>query len=111
MTTEDDRLLYDGVNASNIDDASIMTLRRSREENTIQDPPGSLWHALSRLQRTHPEPVGRIGPLARPVALVSFAAAMWFGTMSGMTRMPCWWASSMSCSASARVPNSGSVSR
>jgi hypothetical protein len=50
-------------------------MRRSREENTIQDLPGSLWHALSRLQRTHPEPVGRIGPLARPVALVSFAAA------------------------------------
>ncbi|MEV8311699.1 hypothetical protein AB0P36_31290 [Streptomyces flavidovirens] len=41
---------------------------RSREE-TAPDLPGSLWHALSRLQRTHPEPVGRIGPLAPSAAL------------------------------------------
>ncbi|MGW8557676.1 hypothetical protein [Streptomyces tubercidicus] len=48
-------------------------MRRSREE-IAPDLPGSLRLALSRLQRTHPEPVGRIGPLARPVGLVSFAA-------------------------------------
>ncbi|MHB6904064.1 hypothetical protein [Streptomyces sp. DB-54] len=42
-------------------------MRRSREETT-PDLPGGLWHALSRLQRTHP-------PLAWPAALVSFAAA------------------------------------
>ncbi|MGW0418215.1 hypothetical protein [Streptomyces sp. NPDC003015] len=48
-------------------------MRRGREENTIQDLPGSLWHADSSART--PEPVGRIGPLARPVALVSFAAA------------------------------------
>jgi len=34
-----------------------------------------MWHALSRLQRTHPDPVGRIGPLARPAAPMCFAAA------------------------------------
>ncbi|MFF7987030.1 hypothetical protein ACFZDK_49490 [Streptomyces sp. NPDC007901] len=48
-------------------------MRRSREETAPQDLPGDLWHALARLQRTHPEPVGRIGPLVRPAALVSFA--------------------------------------
>ncbi|MEU3528372.1 hypothetical protein AB0E62_31725 [Streptomyces sp. NPDC038707] len=33
-----------------------------------------MWHALSQLQHT-PAPVGHLGPLARPVALLSFAAA------------------------------------
>jgi hypothetical protein len=50
-------------------------MRRSRDETTTRDLPGSLWHALSQLQHTHPDPVGRIGPLARPVGLLSFAAA------------------------------------
>ncbi|MFE2609930.1 hypothetical protein ACFXDI_42945 [Streptomyces mirabilis] len=47
-------------------------MRRSKEE-TAPDLTGSLWHALARLQRTHPDPVGQLGPLARPAALVSFA--------------------------------------
>ncbi|UXY33178.1 hypothetical protein [Streptomyces sp. HUAS TT20] len=50
-------------------------MRRSREETAPQDLPGDLWHALSQLHHTHPEPVGRVGPLARPVGLLSFAAA------------------------------------
>ncbi|MFF0110066.1 hypothetical protein [Streptomyces hirsutus] len=50
-------------------------MRRTREETTIRDLPGSLWHALSQLQHTHPDPVGRTGPLARPAGLLSFAAA------------------------------------
>ncbi|MEU9983778.1 hypothetical protein [Streptomyces sp. NPDC050856] len=50
-------------------------MRRSREETTPQDLPGDLWHALSELQHTHPAAVGRVGPLARPVGLLSFAAA------------------------------------
>ncbi|WP_178880353.1 hypothetical protein [Streptomyces acidiscabies] len=37
--------------------------------------PGDLWHALSQLHHTHPAPVGRVGPLACPVGLLSFAAA------------------------------------
>jgi hypothetical protein len=49
-------------------------MRRSREEESVLDLPGSMWHALARLQRTHPDPVGRFGPLFRPAALVSFAA-------------------------------------
>ncbi|WP_327348973.1 hypothetical protein [Streptomyces europaeiscabiei] len=49
-------------------------MKRSREEEPAPDLPGSLWHALARLQRTHPDPVGRLGPLPRPAALVSFAA-------------------------------------
>ncbi|MDJ0347629.1 hypothetical protein QMK19_36910 [Streptomyces sp. H10-C2] len=50
-------------------------MSRSREETTTQDLPGSLWHALFQLQHTHPDPVGRVGPLARPAGLLSFAAA------------------------------------
>ncbi|MFJ4767496.1 hypothetical protein ACIP88_00035 [Streptomyces uncialis] len=50
-------------------------MKRNREEKVHPDLPGGMWHALSRLQRTHPEPVGRIGPLARPAGLLSFAAA------------------------------------
>ncbi|MFF1481462.1 hypothetical protein ACFVYD_28605 [Streptomyces sp. NPDC058301] len=50
-------------------------MRRSREETAPQDLPGDLGHALSQLQHTHPAPVGRVGPLARPVGLLSFAAA------------------------------------
>ncbi|MFE7754017.1 hypothetical protein [Streptomyces sp. NPDC057418] len=49
-------------------------MRRSREETAPQDLPGDLWHALSQLQHTHPAPVGRVGTLARPVGLLSFAA-------------------------------------
>jgi hypothetical protein len=49
-------------------------MRRSREE-TEPDLPGSMWHALSRLQRTHPEPVGRIGLMARLAGLLTFTAA------------------------------------
>ncbi|MFI7240274.1 hypothetical protein [Streptomyces cyaneofuscatus] len=48
-------------------------MRRSREETAPQDLPGDLWHALAQLQ--HPEPVGRVGPLARPAGLLSFTAA------------------------------------
>ncbi|MEF9886772.1 hypothetical protein [Streptomyces sp. P9-A4] len=50
-------------------------MRRTREETAPQDLPGSLWHALAQLQHTHPDPVGRVGPLARPAGLLSFAAA------------------------------------
>ncbi|WP_434598054.1 hypothetical protein [Streptomyces sp. A5-4] len=50
-------------------------MRRSREETAPQDLPGDLWHALAQLQHTHPEPVGRVGPLARPAGLLSFTAA------------------------------------
>jgi hypothetical protein len=50
-------------------------MRRSREETTTQDLPGSMWHALAQLQRTHPDPVGRVGLLARPAGLLSFAVA------------------------------------
>lgn len=50
-------------------------MRRSREETTPHDLPGDLWHALVQLQHAHPEPVGRVGPLARPVGLLSFTAA------------------------------------
>lgn len=32
-------------------------MKRSREEEPAPDLPGSLWHALARLQRTHPDPV------------------------------------------------------
>ncbi|MDJ0466022.1 hypothetical protein [Streptomyces sp. H27-C3] len=49
-------------------------MRRSREE-TAPDLPGDLWHALVQLQHTHPEPVGRYGPLARPAGLLTFTAA------------------------------------
>ncbi|GGX47630.1 hypothetical protein [Streptomyces chryseus] len=49
-------------------------MRRSREE-TAPDLPGDLWHALAELQHTHPDPVGRVGPLARPAGLLSFTAA------------------------------------
>lgn len=48
---------------------------KRREETAPQDLPGELWHALSQLQHTHPAPVGRVGPLARPVGLLSFAAS------------------------------------
>ncbi len=48
--------------------------RRSREETALQDPPGGLRPAWSELQHTHPDPVGRVGPLAGPVGLLSFAA-------------------------------------
>ncbi|MFC8174967.1 hypothetical protein [Streptomyces sp. NPDC057325] len=34
-----------------------------------------MWHALARLHHTHPDPVGRVGPLARPAGLLSFTAA------------------------------------
>ncbi|MFC9931918.1 hypothetical protein [Streptomyces sp. NPDC127190] len=51
-------------------------MRRSREEIAPPNLPGDLWHALSRLQHTDPDPVGRVGPLARPVGLLSFAAAI-----------------------------------
>ncbi|MFF5456195.1 hypothetical protein ACFY40_33960 [Streptomyces sp. NPDC012950] len=50
-------------------------MRRSREETALQDLPGDLWHALAQLHHTHPDPVGRVGPLARPAGLLSFAAA------------------------------------
>ncbi|MFE5900909.1 hypothetical protein ACFQ67_26340 [Streptomyces sp. NPDC056488] len=50
-------------------------MRRTREETAPQDLPGGLWHALARLQHTHPDPVGRVGPLARPAGLLSFTAA------------------------------------
>ncbi|MFF5506491.1 hypothetical protein [Streptomyces roseolus] len=50
-------------------------MRRSREETAPQDLPGDLWHALAQLHRTHPDPVGRVGPLARSAGLLSFAAA------------------------------------
>jgi hypothetical protein len=50
-------------------------MRRSREETAPQDLPGDLWHALSELQHTHPAALGRVGPLARPVGLLPFAAA------------------------------------
>ncbi|WP_181792657.1 hypothetical protein [Streptomyces sp. WELS2] len=50
-------------------------MRRSREETAPQDLPGDLWHSLPQLQHTHPAPVGHIGPLARPVGWLSFAAA------------------------------------
>ncbi|MFC8494786.1 hypothetical protein ACFUJU_29125 [Streptomyces sp. NPDC057235] len=50
-------------------------MRRSREETAPQDLPGDLWHALAQLHRTHPDPVGRVGPLACPAGLLSFAAA------------------------------------
>ncbi|MFF5491503.1 hypothetical protein [Streptomyces virginiae] len=50
-------------------------MRRSREEATTHDLPGDLWHALAQLQHTHPDPVGRVGPLARPAGLLSFTAA------------------------------------
>ncbi|MFJ6252698.1 MULTISPECIES: hypothetical protein [unclassified Streptomyces] len=50
-------------------------MRRSREETAPQDLPGELWHALVRLQQTHPDPVGRVGPLTRPAGLLSFTAA------------------------------------
>ncbi|MFC7795366.1 hypothetical protein [Streptomyces cinereoruber] len=49
-------------------------MRRNRE-TAPQDLPGELWHALARLHHTHPDPVGRIGPLARPAGLLSFTAA------------------------------------
>ncbi|MFD9722127.1 hypothetical protein [Streptomyces sp. NPDC059076] len=49
-------------------------MKRNRVE-IPRDLPGGLWYALSSLQRAHPEPVGRIGPLARPAGLLSFAAA------------------------------------
>ncbi|MEH0557583.1 hypothetical protein [Streptomyces sp. B21-101] len=50
-------------------------MRRSREDQSASDLPGSLWHALIRLQHTHPDPVGRTGPLARPAGMLSFTAA------------------------------------
>ncbi|MFD3658125.1 hypothetical protein [Streptomyces sp. NPDC058620] len=50
-------------------------MRHSREETAPQDLPGDLWHALAQLQHTHLEPVGRVGPLARPARLLSFTAA------------------------------------
>ncbi|WP_327379033.1 hypothetical protein OG393_34680 (plasmid) [Streptomyces sp. NBC_01216] len=51
-------------------------MRRSREETTTPlDLPGDLWHALVQLQHTHPDAVGRVGPLARPAGLLSFTAA------------------------------------
>ncbi|GAA2264882.1 hypothetical protein GCM10010232_66340 [Streptomyces amakusaensis] len=50
-------------------------MRRSREETAPQDLAGDLWHALVQLQHTHPDPVGRVGPLARPAGLLSFTTA------------------------------------
>ncbi|MEU0274227.1 hypothetical protein, partial [Streptomyces sp. NPDC006307] len=50
-------------------------MRRSREETAPQDLPGDLWHALAQLHHTHPDPVGRVGQLARPAGLLSFTAA------------------------------------
>ncbi|MFC5174925.1 hypothetical protein [Streptomyces mutomycini] len=50
-------------------------MRRSGEETAPQDLPGDLWHALAELQHTHPDPVGRVGPLARPAGLLSFTEA------------------------------------
>jgi hypothetical protein len=41
----------------------------------MQDRPGDMWHALARLHGTHPQPVGRVGPLARPSVLLFFSAA------------------------------------
>ncbi|MFJ9434809.1 hypothetical protein ACIRQY_34900 [Streptomyces sp. NPDC101490] len=49
-------------------------MRRSREE-TAPDLAGDLWHALAQLHHSHPEPVGRVGPLARPAGMRSFTAA------------------------------------
>ncbi|RSS85701.1 hypothetical protein EF919_37790 [Streptomyces sp. WAC02707] len=50
-------------------------MRRNREETAPQDLPGDLWHALSQLHHTHPDPVGHVGHLARPAGLLSFTAA------------------------------------
>ncbi|MGW7052970.1 hypothetical protein [Streptomyces sp. NPDC054887] len=50
-------------------------MKRSREEAITPGLPGDLWHALAELQHTHPDPVGRVGPLARPAGLLSFTAA------------------------------------
>ncbi|WP_411078448.1 hypothetical protein [Streptomyces sp. cmx-10-25] len=50
-------------------------MRRNREETAPQDLPGGLWQALAQLQHTHPDPVGRVGLLARPAGLLSFTAA------------------------------------
>ncbi|KIE24761.1 hypothetical protein LK08_23125 [Streptomyces sp. MUSC 125] len=50
-------------------------MRRSREDELTPDVTGSLWPALIRLQHTHPDPVGRTGPLARPAGMLSFTAA------------------------------------
>ncbi|MFI0191764.1 hypothetical protein ACH4PW_29980 [Streptomyces sp. NPDC017082] len=50
-------------------------MRRTREETAPQDLPGDLWHALAQLHYTHPDPVGRVGPLARPAGLLAFTAA------------------------------------
>lgn len=50
-------------------------MKRSREEEPAPDLPGSLWQALIRLRHTHPDPVGRTGPLARPTGRLSFTAA------------------------------------
>ncbi|MFJ8755203.1 hypothetical protein ACIREO_38750 [Streptomyces sp. NPDC102441] len=49
-------------------------MRRSKEE-TAPDLTGDLWHALAQLQHTHPDPVGRVGPLARPAGLLTYTAA------------------------------------
>jgi hypothetical protein len=49
-------------------------MTRSREETALQDLPRELLHALFELQHTHPAVVGRVGPLARPGALLFTAA-------------------------------------
>ncbi|GGR58590.1 MULTISPECIES: hypothetical protein [Streptomyces] len=51
-------------------------MRRSREETAPQHLLGDLWHGLSQLQHIRPDSVGRVGPLARPVGLLSFAVAI-----------------------------------
>lgn len=73
-------------------------VRRSREETT-QDLPGILWHALFRLQHAHPEPVGRISPLARPAAYGSDAAAVSQGT-GVLHRIARLWAVNTICAQS-----------
>ncbi|MGC5041047.1 hypothetical protein ACLQ2C_36530 [Streptomyces sp. DT73] len=50
-------------------------MRRSRKETAPQDLPGDLWYALAQLHHTHPDAVGRVGPLAPPAGLLTFTAA------------------------------------
>ncbi|WP_428776908.1 hypothetical protein [Streptomyces flavovirens] len=50
-------------------------MRRCREEIAPQDLPGDLWHSLAQLHHSHPDPVGRVGTLARPAGLLAFTAA------------------------------------
>ena len=54
---------------------------------------------------------GESGPAASAAANHGCSSEQWFGTMSMMIRMPRVCASSISFSASASVPNTGSMSR